>query len=145
MNDDEKEQEDKAPQDAVSAKLMEYAIKARKVFITGVVDERMAKDVVQQLHILSSINEDPIYVFINSPGGHVESGDMIFDAIRFISAPVVMIGSGSVASAGALIYAAAKKKIATRCPTPGSCFINRQAASRGRRATSRSTCMKLSK
>jgi len=124
MNNDEKEQEDKAPQDAVSAKLMEYAIKARKVFITGVVDERMAKDVVQQLHILSSINEDPIYVFINSPGGHVESGDMIFDAIRFISAPVVMIGSGSVASAGALIYASAKKE--NRYSLPNTRFLLHQ-------------------
>ncbi|MBT2375431.1 ATP-dependent Clp protease proteolytic subunit [Pseudomonas fluorescens] len=124
MNNDEKEQEDKAPQDAVSAKLMEYAIKARKVFITGVVDERMAKDVVQQLHILASINEDPIYVFINSPGGHVESGDMIFDAIRFISPPVVMIGSGSVASAGALIYAAAKKE--NRYSLPNTRFLLHQ-------------------
>ncbi|MBJ2287702.1 ATP-dependent Clp protease proteolytic subunit [Pseudomonas sp. MF6755] len=124
MNTDEQEQDTKEQQGAVSAKLMEYAIKARKVFITGVVDERMAKDVVQQLHILASINDDPIYVFINSPGGHVESGDMIFDAIRFIAPPVVMIGSGSVASAGALIYAAAKKE--NRYSLPNTRFLLHQ-------------------
>ncbi|UVK96751.1 ATP-dependent Clp protease proteolytic subunit [Pseudomonas sp. B21-048] len=124
MNTDEQEQDNKEQQGAVSAKLMEYAIKARKVFITGVVDERMAKDVVQQLHILASINDDPIYVFINSPGGHVESGDMIFDAIRFIAPTVVMIGSGSVASAGALIYAAAEKE--NRYSLPNTRFLLHQ-------------------
>ncbi|WP_420231994.1 ATP-dependent Clp protease proteolytic subunit [Pseudomonas sp. ABY48] len=124
MNTDEQEQDNKEQQGAVSAKFMEYAIKARKVFITGVVDERMAKDVVQQLHILASINDDPIYIFINSPGGHVESGDMIFDAIRFIAPTVVMIGSGSVASAGALIYAAAKKE--NRYSLPNTRFLLHQ-------------------
>ena len=124
MNTDEQEQDNKEQQGAVSAKLMEYAIKARKVFITGVVDERMAKDVVQRLHILASINDDPIYVFINSPGGHVESGDMIFDAIRFIAPTVVMIGSGSVASAGALIYAAAEKE--NRYSLPNTRFLLHQ-------------------
>ncbi|WP_256822276.1 MULTISPECIES: hypothetical protein [unclassified Pseudomonas] len=44
MNTDEQEQDNKEQQGAVSAKLMEYAIKARKVFITGVVDERMANE-----------------------------------------------------------------------------------------------------
>lgn len=122
MHSDAKE--GKEPEGAISVKLMEYAIKARKVFITGVVDERMAKETVQQLHILASINNDPIYVFINSPGGHVESGDMIFDAIRFISPQVVMIGSGSVASAGALIYVAADKR--NRYSLPNTRFLLHQ-------------------
>ncbi|AKJ29419.1 ATP-dependent Clp protease proteolytic subunit [Caldimonas brevitalea] len=118
-NDDEKENTE--PPGAISAKLMEYAINARKVFITGNVDQKMAKEVVQQLHILASINEDPIYVFISSPGGHVESGDMIFDAIRFISPRVIMIGSGWVASAGALIYAAVPKE--DRYTLPNTRFL----------------------
>ncbi|WP_256822925.1 MULTISPECIES: ATP-dependent Clp protease proteolytic subunit [unclassified Pseudomonas] len=92
--------------------------------MSGLVGASPAKDVVQQLHILASINDDPIYVFINSPGGHVESGDMIFDAIRFIAPPVVMIGSGSVASAGALIYAAAKKE--NRYSLPNTRFLLHQ-------------------
>jgi len=89
--------------------LMEHLINARKIFITGTVDEKMAKEVVQHLHILAAINSLPITIFINSPGGHAESGDMIFDAIRFIAPDVIIIGSGCVASAGALIYVAAKK------------------------------------
>lgn len=122
MNNEEKEVTE--PSGALSAKLMEYAIKARKVFITGEINQKMAKEVVQQLHALASINDDPIYVFISSPGGHVESGDMIFDAIRFISPKVIVIGSGWVASAGALIYAAADKE--NRYSLPNTRFLLHQ-------------------
>jgi len=107
-----------------SAKLTDHLIKARKVFIIGTVQERMAKEVVQQLHILASISDDPIYVFVNSPGGHVESGDMIFDALRFITPKIIMVGSGSVASAGALIFAAADK--ANRFSLPNTRFLLHQ-------------------
>ncbi|ORM67353.1 ATP-dependent Clp protease proteolytic subunit [Pantoea rwandensis] len=104
--------------------LMEHLINARKIFITGTVDEKMAKEVVQHLHILAAINSLPITIFINSPGGHAESGDMIFDAIRFIAPDVIMIGSGCVASAGALIYVAAKK--AHRYALPNTRFLLHQ-------------------
>ncbi len=53
--------------------LMEHLINARKIFITGTVDEKMAKEVVQHLHILAAISDRPITIFINSPGGHAES------------------------------------------------------------------------
>lgn len=121
---DEDEKESTESGGALSAKLMEYAIKVRKVFITGTIDQKMAKDVVQQLHILASINDDPIYVFVSSPGGHVESGDMIFDTIRFISPKVIMVGSGWVASAGALIYVAADKE--NRYSLPNTRFLLHQ-------------------
>ncbi|MBK0091059.1 MULTISPECIES: ATP-dependent Clp protease proteolytic subunit [Erwiniaceae] len=109
---------------SLSSSLMEHLINARKIFITGTVDEKMAKEVVQHLHILAAINHQPITVFINSPGGHAESGDMIFDAIRFIAPEVIMIGSGCVASAGALIYVAAKK--AHRYALPNTRFLLHQ-------------------
>ncbi|ORM62780.1 ATP-dependent Clp protease proteolytic subunit [Pantoea rodasii] len=104
--------------------LMEHLLNARKIFITGTVDEKMAKEVVQHLHILAAINNQPITIFINSPGGHAESGDMIFDAIRFITPEVIMIGSGCVASAGALIFAAANK--AHRYALPNTRFLLHQ-------------------
>ncbi|MXP53073.1 ATP-dependent Clp protease proteolytic subunit [Pantoea sp. Seng] len=104
--------------------LMEHLINARKIFITGTVDEKMAKEVVQHLHILAAISNRPITIFINSPGGHAESGDMIFDAIRFITPEVIMIGSGCVASAGALIYVAANK--ANRYALPNTRFLLHQ-------------------
>ncbi len=120
--EDEKDTNDS--QGNLGAKLMEYAIKARKVFITGAIDQKMAKEAVQQLHILASISDDPIYVFVSSPGGHVESGDMIYDTIRFITPKVIMIGSGWVASAGALIYVAAEKE--NRYSLPNTRFLLHQ-------------------
>lgn len=104
--------------------LMEHLINVRKIFITGTVDEKMAKEVVQHLHILAALSDRPITIFINSPGGHAESGDMIFDAIRFITPEVIMIGSGCVASAGALIYVAANK--ANRYALPNTRFLLHQ-------------------
>ncbi|MDF7651266.1 ATP-dependent Clp protease proteolytic subunit [Pantoea sp. Acro-805] len=108
----------------LNSSLMEHLIDARKIFITGTVDEKMAKEVVQHLHILAAINSLPITLFINSPGGHAESGDMIFDAIRFIAPDVIIIGSGCVASAGALIYVAAKKE--HRYALPNTRFLLHQ-------------------
>ena len=112
------------PAAALNPSLMEHLINARKIFITGTVDEKMAKEVVQHLHILAAINNLPITIFINSPGGHAESGDMIFDAIRFIAPEVIIIGSGCVASAGALIYVAAKKE--HRYALPNTRFLLHQ-------------------
>ena len=58
---------------------------------------------------------------ISSPGGHVESGDMIHDMIKFVGAPVKVLGSGWVASAGALIYAATQKE--NRYSLPNTRFL----------------------
>ena len=108
----------------VNTKLLEATLEARKVFITGEIEHKMAREVVQQLHVMAHLSDAPIKLFISSPGGHVESGDMIFDAIRFIKPRVIVIGSGWVASAGALIYAAADK--ADRYSLPNTRFLLHQ-------------------
>ena len=79
---------------------------------------------VAQLHALALESNDPIYLFICSNGGHVESGDAIYDAIRFIEAPVYTIGTGWVASAGASIYLAADK--ANRYSLPNTRYMLHQ-------------------
>ena len=83
----------------------------RKVLIFGPINEKVARDVTGRLLALSGASSDPIDVYINSPGGHVESGDTIHDIIRFVDAvaPVRVIGTGCVASAGVLIYVAGTK------------------------------------
>jgi ATP-dependent Clp protease protease subunit len=83
---------------------------ARVVMLTGEVNDLQARRVTERLFALSSQNAEPITFVISSPGGHVESGDMIHDVIKFINAPVRMLGTGWVASAGALIYAAAERQ-----------------------------------
>ncbi|WMN20758.1 MULTISPECIES: ATP-dependent Clp protease proteolytic subunit [Pseudomonas] len=121
--DEEKDRPDSAST-SLSGKLLDSTIAARKIFITGEVNHKMATIAVQQLHALAHLSDDPIMVFISSPGGHVESGDMIFDAIRFIKPKVITIGSGWVASAGSLIYVAADKE--NRYSLPNTRFLLHQ-------------------
>ena len=71
---------------------------------------KLAAQVMGQLLAMSSESSEPITIFVNSQGGHVESGDTIHDMIRFIDVPVRMVGTGWVASAGALIYVAVPKE-----------------------------------
>jgi ATP-dependent Clp protease protease subunit len=83
---------------------------ARVVMLTGEVNDGVARRVTERLFALAAQNANPITLVISSPGGHVESGDMIHDVIKFINAPVRMLGTGWVASAGALIYCAATRE-----------------------------------
>lgn len=83
---------------------------ARVVMLTGEVNDIQARRVTERLFALAAQSAEPITFVISSPGGHVESGDMIHDVIKFINAPVRMLGTGWVASAGALIYCAAPRE-----------------------------------
>jgi ATP-dependent Clp protease protease subunit len=83
---------------------------SRTVVIAGEINDKLAQKTVTHLMALAEDNDDPINVLISSPGGHVESGDMVHDIIKFIRPKVRCIGSGWVASAGALIFVAASKE-----------------------------------
>ena len=84
--------------------------KSRNVIITGEINDKLAQRVTTHLLALAEDGDAPINLFISSPGGHVESGDMVHDIIKFIRPTVRTIGSGWVASAGALIFVGAKKE-----------------------------------
>ena len=101
-------------------------LKQRKVLIFGAINDKVARDVTGRLLSLASEGSGPIDVFINSPGGHVESGDTIHDMIRFVNGevPVNIIGTGWVASAGALIFLAGKKEC--RVCLPNTRFLLHQ-------------------
>ncbi len=88
----------------------EKLFKSRSISIFGQINERTARSVTEQLLALSAENDDPITIYISSPGGHVESGDVIYDMIKFIKPVVRVIGTGWVASAATNIYLAAKKE-----------------------------------
>ncbi len=98
----------------------------RKVLIFGAINDKIARDVTGRLLALAGASDKPIDVYVNSPGGHVESGDTIHDMIRFVDAmaPVRMIGTGWVASAGALIYVAGRKEM--RFCLPNTRFLLHQ-------------------
>jgi len=108
LDDEDEKQEQKPADEAASRPVAELFFKSRNVIITGGIDDKLANRVVTQLLALAQDNDDPINLFISSPGGHVESGDMVHDMIKFIKPEVRTIGSGWVASAGALIFVGAK-------------------------------------
>ena len=89
---------------------MEKLLTSRTIIISGEINQALAEKVCAQLLILEEMSNDPIKIFINSQGGHVESGDTIHDMIKFVKPRVIMIGTGWVASAGITIYLAADKE-----------------------------------
>jgi len=108
-DDNEKEKpEDKTPEQP-NAPVAQALFKSRTVLIFGEVDMKMAERVTAQL-LAHADSEGDIRVILNSPGGHVESGDTIHDVIRFVGRRVKIIGTGWVASAGAHIYLGAPRE-----------------------------------
>ncbi|MCW2307225.1 ATP-dependent Clp protease proteolytic subunit [Rhodobium gokarnense] len=122
--DDEDEDEEEKTKTPQSLQVDKHLFEARTVLITGQITQELARDVSTRLMALAHVNSDPITVVVSSPGGHVESGDMIHDTIRFIAPKVRMLGMGWVASAGALIFVAADKE--NRFCTPNTRFLLHQ-------------------
>ena len=124
--DDEDEDTKSAPPAAESqnSPVVQALFKSRTVLIFGEVEMKMAERVTAQLLAYAAEGEGDIRVVINSPGGHVESGDTIHDVIRFVGPRVKMIGTGWVASAGAHIYLGAHKE--NRYCLPNTRFLLHQ-------------------
>src|ERR1700760_3666009 len=99
-----------APVDPRSAFLEEKAFKSRTVLIFGTITDAIAAEAARRLIALDADSAEPIDVLVSSPGGHLESGDTIHDLIKFIRAPVRMIGSGWVGSAATHVYLAAPRE-----------------------------------
>lgn len=120
-DEDEKKKAEEAPK---AGMVEERLFKSRTVLITGQVEHKMARMVTAQLLALSAESDDWINVFVSSPGGHVESGDMIYDMLKFVGPKVRVIGTGWVASAGALIFVGAAKE--NRFCLPNTRFLLHQ-------------------
>ncbi|HIG40612.1 MAG: ATP-dependent Clp protease proteolytic subunit [bacterium] len=90
--------------------LDEKLFKSRSISIFGQIDEKMARSVTEKLLALAAESDEPIDIFVSSPGGHVESGDVIYDMIKFVKPQIRVIGTGWVASSATNIYLAAKKE-----------------------------------
>lgn len=101
--DDTQNRKDDSPRGTIE----QLFFRSRSVIITGEIDDKVAARAVTQLLALAEDCDDPINLYISSPGGHVESGDMVHDVIGFIRPRVRTIGSGWVSSAGALIFVGA--------------------------------------
>ncbi|MEA3534147.1 ATP-dependent Clp protease proteolytic subunit [Rhizobium sp. CC-YZS058] len=121
MNEDEDDKKTELP---LGKETEANLFKSRSIFIYGGINQELAQKVCSQLVALSSASDEDIRIFVNSPGGHVESGDSIHDMIKFVKPKVWMIGTGWVASAGALIYVAAPKE--RRLCLPNTRFLLHQ-------------------
>lgn len=119
FDEDEKEKA-KAP-----SPFTEKFLKTRQIILTGEVNKELADDIARQLLILDSEDEkSPIYMYIDSPGGDVDAGFAIYDMIRFVKAPVYLIGMGLIASAATLILLAVPKE--RRVGLPNSRYLIHQ-------------------
>ena len=121
------EKEDDKKKNEGADPLTEKFLKTRQILLSGEINEDNAEKIIRQLLILEADGDKPIYMYIDSPGGDVDAGFAIFDAIRFINAPVYTIGMGLIASAAALILLAAPKE--RRLGVPHSHYLIHQPSS----------------
>ena len=127
--DDEKEETKKT--EAPDA-LAEKFLKTRQILLSGEINKELAEKFNKQLLLLEADSNKPVYVYIDSPGGDVTAGFAIYDMIRFVKCPVVLIGNGLIASAAALILLAVPQNM--RVGLPNSEYLIHQPLS-GMRGT----------
>ena len=85
-------------------------MKNRTMTLFGEVNQDVSRRLCEKLLALAFESDDPITLFISSPGGHVESGDTVFDMIRYIKPVVRTVGTGWVGSIATHIYLAAERE-----------------------------------
>ena len=110
--------------------MFQRVLKSRTLIVSGEIDKPLAEKVVRQIILLEADGDDPIRVFIDSPGGDADAGYAIFDMMRFVKPPVTMIGMGLVASAAAIILLAAPRE--RRIGLPNSHYLIHQPMSGSR-------------
>ncbi|HCW44587.1 MAG TPA: ATP-dependent Clp protease proteolytic subunit [Planctomycetes bacterium] len=104
MSENSDKEEDKGG--ASGNYLKDLMEKQRTLFISEEVSPKLTRKIVPALLWLDSQNDDPIRLFINTPGGSADDGFAIYDAIKFIRSPVLCITNGLNASAGTVILLA---------------------------------------
>ena len=90
--------------------LEEKAFASRTVLVFGAINDQTAADTVRRLIALDGASHSPIDMLVSSPGGHLESGDTMHDVVKFITAPVRMIGTGWVGSAATHLFLSVPKE-----------------------------------
>ena len=109
--DDEKEREDKRDElQMLNKKLERYFFERREVYLWGVVDDKSAKEIVSKFLLLDADKPGvEIKFYINSPGGVVTSGMVMYDTMRMMKSPVSTICMGLAASMGSILLSGGVK------------------------------------
>lgn len=126
MNDKDDEKDEKSEKDGFDG-LQAKLLKTRTILLSGEINKELAERLIKQMLLLEADGDDPIKVFIDSPGGDADAGYAIFDMLRFVTPEVITVGMGTVASAGALVHLAAKKE--NRLSLPNAHFLIHQPLS----------------
>jgi len=85
-------------------------IEQRKVFLWGAVDDKTAKDITDRLLYLEALDPGKeITFYLNSPGGGVTSGMVVYDTMQMISSPVSTVCMGMAASMGSILLSGGEK------------------------------------
>ncbi|MES2372418.1 MAG: ATP-dependent Clp protease proteolytic subunit [Bacteroidota bacterium] len=118
MNDDDDEPEnepkadpkkDEAVTSFIDKKLEKLFFEKRAVYLWGVVDDKSAREIVTKLLLLDADKNEEIKFYINSPGGVVTSGMVIYDTMQLIDSPVSTVCMGLAASMGSILLSAGTK------------------------------------
>ncbi|MBB71138.1 MAG: ATP-dependent Clp protease proteolytic subunit [Legionellales bacterium] len=118
---EKKDTEKDQPDNKVASKAL---FESRTILFFGEMKQEVSKALTEQLLAMAHVSDDPIKLIINSPGGHVESGDTIHDLIKFIKPDVKVIGTGCVASIASHIFFA--PKLEDRLCLPNTRFLLHQ-------------------
>ena len=123
FDEDKGDKNDKNGFDGLQAKLL----KTRTILLSGSIDKDLAERLIKQMLLLEADSDQPVRVFIDSPGGDADAGYAIFDMLRFIAPKVITVGMGTVASAAALVHLAASRE--NRLSLPNAHFLIHQPLS----------------
>jgi ATP-dependent Clp protease, protease subunit len=109
-NEEEKKDEEKKDDTGLAKQMEKILVEQRKIFFWGPVEEKTAREVVNKLILLESLKPgEEIKMYINSPGGVVSDGMVIYDTMQMISSPVSTICMGMAASMGAILLSGGAK------------------------------------
>ena len=120
FNDKDEDRKSEQKEDSLSEKFL----RTRQIILSGEINEENTAKVIRQLLLLEADSDRPIYIYIDSPGGSIDSGFGIYDMIRFVNAPVCTIGTGLIASMGSIILLSVPKE--RRFALPNSHYLIHQ-------------------
>jgi ATP-dependent Clp protease protease subunit len=110
IEDDDDEDFEETGKGGLHDPLAGKMLKTRNILLSGEINKDLAERTIRQLLLMEAASDEPVRIFIDSPGGDADAGYAIFDMVRFIRPPVWTIGMGLVASAAAIIQLAAPKE-----------------------------------
>jgi len=126
QEEDDEDDDDEVRQNGQDP-LISKMLKTRTILLSGEINKDLAEKTIRQLILLEDMGNDPIRIFIDSPGGDADAGFAVFDMIRFVRPMVWTVGMGLVASAAAIIQLACPKE--RRLGLPNSHYLIHQPLS----------------